>query len=45
MRQTAVFFKPDPDYGRRVAKGLNLDEKEAERLANMSPEDRARATA
>ncbi len=30
-------FKADPDYGRRVAKGLKLDEKEVERLENMSP--------
>lgn len=44
-RQTAVFFKADPDYGRRVAKGLNLDVKEVERLANMSQDERAKATA
>ena len=24
LRQTAVFFKADPDYGSRVAKGLGL---------------------
>jgi hypothetical protein len=28
MRQAAVFFKADPDYGRRVAKGLGLNMKE-----------------
>jgi catalase len=44
LRQTALFFKADPDYGRRVAGGLKLDTKEVERLAAMSHEDRARAT-
>jgi len=45
LRQTALFFKADPDYGRRVAEGLGLDLGEVERLAAMSPEDRAKATA
>ncbi|MBN1678529.1 MAG: catalase [Candidatus Thermoplasmatota archaeon] len=45
LRQTALFFKADPDYGRRVAKGLGLDVKEVEKLARMSQEDRAKATA
>lgn len=45
MRQTALFFKADPEYGRRVAEGLDLDLTEIKRLAEMSPEDRARATA
>ncbi len=45
LRQTALFFKADPDYGRRVAKGLGLDLKEVERLAAMSQEDRVEATA
>ena len=44
LRQTALFFKADPDYGSRVAKGLRLDIKEVERLANMTTEERARAT-
>ena len=44
LRQTALFFKADPDYGRRVAKGLKLDIKEVERLANMSDDERAKAT-
>jgi len=43
-RQTALFHKADPDYGRRVAAGLGLDLKEVERLAAMSQEDRAKAT-
>lgn len=45
MRQTAIFFKADPDYGQRVAKELKLDLQEVEHLAKMSQEDRARATA
>jgi catalase len=44
LRQTALFFKADPDYGRRVAEGLNLDLEEVKRLAEMSQEERARAT-
>src|SRR5450759_2882457 len=36
LRQTALFFKADSDYGSRVAKSLGLDIKEVERLANMS---------
>jgi catalase len=45
LRQAAVFFKADPDYGRRVAEGLGLDAAEVERLAKMSQEDRAAHTA
>ena len=45
LRQTALFFKADPDYGSRVAKGLGLDVKEVESLANMTHEERAKATA
>lgn len=44
LRQTALFFKADPDYGRRVAKGLGLDVKQVESLAAMSQEDRVKAT-
>ncbi|HEX9907265.1 MAG TPA: catalase-related domain-containing protein, partial [Thermoplasmata archaeon] len=44
LRQAALFFKADPDYGRRVAEGLGLDAKEVERLAQMSQDDRAKAT-
>jgi catalase len=44
LRQTALFFKADPDYGRRVAKGLKLDIKEVEKLANMSDDERVKAT-
>ncbi len=45
LRQTAVFYKADKDYGRRVAEGLGLDLKEVERLAKMSHEERAKTTA
>jgi catalase len=45
LRQTAIFYKADADYGRRVAEGLGLDTKEVERLAKMSQEERAKVTA
>lgn len=45
MRQTALFYKADQDYGRRVAEGLGLEVKDVENLAVMSREDRAKATA
>ncbi|MHC4411743.1 MAG: catalase [Planctomycetota bacterium] len=44
LRQTAIFYKADPEYGRRVAEGLGLDTKEVEKLAAMSQEDRVKAT-
>ena len=44
LRQTALFYKADPDYGGRVAQGLDFDLKEVENLAAMSPKDRAKAT-
>ncbi|SES91409.1 catalase [Methanococcoides vulcani] len=44
LRQTALFFKADPDYGSRVAERLGLDIKEVERLADMTKEERAKAT-
>ncbi len=30
IRQTKIFYKADPEYGRRVAEGLKLDLKEFE---------------
>ncbi len=45
LRQTAIFYKADKDYGRRVARGLGLNIKTVERLAVMSQEERAKATA
>jgi catalase len=44
MRQTALFFKADPDYGRRVATGLGLDITAVERLAAIPVAERAQAT-
>ena len=44
MRQTAIFYKAAPDYGRRVAEGPGLKIKDVERLAGMSKEERAKAT-
>jgi len=45
LRQTALFYKADPDYGRRVAEGLGLDVREVGRLAEICQEERAEATA
>jgi catalase len=45
LRQTALFYKADPDYGERVAAGLGLDLKEVQRLAALSQEERVQATA
>ena len=45
LRQTALFYKADAEYGRRVAEGLGLDIKEVTKLADMSQEDRVKATA
>ncbi len=44
LRQTAIFYKADPDYGSRVAKGLGLDVTEVKRLAEMSQDERVKAT-
>jgi len=44
LRQAALFYKADEDYGRRVAEGLGLDVGEVERLAAMSQEERVKAT-
>jgi len=44
LRQTALFYKTDPDYGCRVAEGLNLEVNEVERLAGMSQDERAKTT-
>jgi catalase len=45
LRQTALFYKAEPDYGLRVAKGLGLNADEVKRLAAMSQEERVKATA
>ena len=43
-RQTALFYKADTEYGTRVAEGLGLDIGGIKKLADMSQEDRAKAT-
>jgi catalase len=45
LRQTALFYKADPDYGKRVAQGLKLPIKKVEQLAAMTQEERAMFTA
>ena len=45
LRQTALFYKADPDYGARVAEGLGLDVADVKDLAAMSQADRVKATA
>lgn len=45
LRQAALFYKADVDYGTRVAEGLGLDETEVKRLAEMIQEERVKATA
>lgn len=44
LRQTALFYKADKDYGKRVAKGLGISLEEVKRLAAMSQDDRVQAT-
>jgi catalase len=44
LRQTVLFYKVDEEYGRRVAEGIGLDVNEVEQLAQMSDEQRAKAT-
>jgi catalase len=45
LRQTALFYKADPEYGERVAMGLGLKTDEVKRLAALSQEERVKATA
>jgi catalase len=45
LRQCALFYKADPDYGTRVAKALGLGQAEVKKLAAMSQEERVKATA
>ena len=44
LRQSAIFYKADAEYGERVAKDLSLDVKEVKRLAEMTQDERAAAT-
>lgn len=45
MRQTALFYKADPEYGQRVGEGLGLDMEKVKSLAAMTQEQRVQATA
>jgi len=45
LRQAALFFKADQEYGTRVAEGLGLEVNEVKRLAKVSQEERVKATA
>jgi catalase len=45
LRQAALFYKADAEYGERVAKGLGLKVEEVKRLAAMSQAERVKATA
>ena len=44
LRETALFYKADPEYGERVAKGLGLKMEDVKRLAAMTQEERVKAT-
>ena len=44
LRQTALFYKADPEYGERVAEGLGLNPIEVKRLAAMSQDELVKAT-
>ncbi|MDD2388168.1 MAG: catalase [Desulfobacterales bacterium] len=44
LRQCALFFKADPEYGLRVAEGLALKSNEVKQLAEISTEERNKAT-
>jgi len=45
LRQTVLFYKVHPDYGRRVAEGLGLEVNEVARLAVVSQEELVWVTA
>jgi catalase len=45
LRQTALFFLADQEYGSRVAQGLGLNLAEVKILAAMSQAERVKATA
>lgn len=45
LRQTAIFYKADSEYGTRVAAGLGLDVKKVKGRANTCQEKRVKATA
>lgn len=43
-RQTALFYKAEPEYGKRMAKELGLDIDTVKKLSAMNKEERAKAT-
>jgi catalase len=45
LRQTALFYRVHPDYGKGVALGIGLDVDEVEKLASMTQDDLVVATA
>lgn len=45
LRQAALFYKAHPEYGTRIAQGLGLSVDKVKQLAEMSQEDRVKATA
>jgi len=44
LRQTALFYKADADYGEKVAKGLGIDIEQVRKLAQMTQDERVKAT-
>ena len=44
LRQTALFYRVDPDYGTRVAEAIGVDVAEVARLAGLTQEDLVEAT-
>jgi len=44
LRQTALFYKANPEWGERVAQGLGLKPDEVKRLAAMTQANRVKAT-
>ncbi len=44
LRQTALFYLADAEYGSRVAEGLSLNLEEVKKLAGMSQDERVKAT-
>jgi len=45
LRQAAIFYKADTEYGTRVSEGLKLEVKQVKQLAEMSQEERVKTTA
>lgn len=44
LRQAALFYKADENYGRRVAEGLKLNLEKVAQLAELSQDERVKAT-